>query len=276
MLGEFRTSMSDIMFLKTERYLHGGIGFVDHSSFKNASVSKSTRNMASHQLEVGQSLESDLKEADQADTLIKAGDGDFRGPIGWIHRNVHPWQDPSKPHTHTDGTELLPWFKVMTLSDPHYVRAYALGGWWLKRESLEEALKFVEEGIDKNPEAFQIHYMRGNILFDMAKKEAGDSLYDPPKKALDLFLKAQDSFQTAADLAVDQRPKNLDLESVSAAEWTFYKEGDALASARMLTLIEKYYGSEPKAVSMAKKYAAELGNDPILLRIAGEPEPAQK
>ena len=30
MLGEFRTSMSDIMFIKTERYLHGGRGYKPH------------------------------------------------------------------------------------------------------------------------------------------------------------------------------------------------------------------------------------------------------
>lgn len=270
MLGEFRTSMSDIMFLKTERYLHSGIGFASHASVKDDSVSKATKTLESHQREVGQSHGPEMDES-HPETLIKSGDDDFRGPIGWLHRQVQPWQDPSKPHSHTDGTELLPWFKVMTLSDPHYVRAYALGGWWLKRESLEEALKFVDEGIKNNPEAFQIHYMRGNILFDMAKKSAGDALYNPPKPALDLFLKAQESFRTAADQAVEQRPEELDLETVSVAEWTFYKEGDALASARMLVLIEKYYGSEQKAISMAQSYAARLGNDPILLRIAQGP-----
>ena len=29
-LGEFRTGMSDMLFIKTERYLHGGIGYVPH------------------------------------------------------------------------------------------------------------------------------------------------------------------------------------------------------------------------------------------------------
>jgi hypothetical protein len=30
MLGELRTSMSDILFLKTERYLHGGVAYTPH------------------------------------------------------------------------------------------------------------------------------------------------------------------------------------------------------------------------------------------------------
>ena len=164
----------------------------------------------------------------------------------------------------------------MTISDPHYVRAYALGGWWLKKESLDEALKFVNEGISNNPNAFQIYYMRGNILFEKAKKLAGDDLYSPPSEVLQIFKEAQESFRIAADLAVEQRPKELNLESVAASEWTFYKEGDALASARMLVLIEKYYGSEETATQIARSYAAKIGNDPILLRIAADSVPPNK
>lgn len=280
MLGEFRTSMSDIMFLKTERYLHSGIGYASHAVVKDDSVSNAAKSLSAHQREVaeekaGKKHSEEEHDEDHPETLIKSSDEDFRGIIGWMHRQVKPWQDPAKPHAHTDGTELLPWFKVMTLSDPHYIRAYALGGWWLKKESLEEALKFVNEGIRNNPQAFQIYYMRGNILFEKAKKLAGDDLYNPPAEVLKIFKEAQESFRTASDFAVEQRPQDLNLESVNASGWTFYKEGDALASARMLVLIEKYYGSEQSALQMARSYAAKIGNDPILLRIAEGAAPSK-
>ena len=46
MLGEFRTSASDLMFIQTERYLHGGISFrkgTAHAIMTNMSMS-TTRN----------------------------------------------------------------------------------------------------------------------------------------------------------------------------------------------------------------------------------------
>ena len=52
---------------------------------------------------------------------------------------MKPWLDPSKHAGHSDGKEVLPWFRVMTLSDPHYVRAYAVGTWWLRTKNLDAA-----------------------------------------------------------------------------------------------------------------------------------------
>jgi hypothetical protein len=40
-------------------------------------------------------------------------------------------------------------------------------------------------------------------------------------------------------------------------------------------LIEKYYGSEQLATQMARSYAAKIGNDPILLRIAEGAAPSK-
>src|SRR5690606_41174555 len=83
--------------------------------------------------------------------VIRTANKDFRGFIGKMERQVKPWRDPSKPHQHTAGTELLPWYRLATYSDPHNVRNYMVGAWWLKSlktpEQEAEALRFLEEGI---------------------------------------------------------------------------------------------------------------------------------
>jgi len=156
MFGEIRTTMSDVLFLKTERYLHSGIAYMPHMN------------------------EDRLKDlgtdADQEDvgvgTVIRTPENDFRGPIGHLQRALHPWQDPGKAHIHTAGTELLPWYRVMTMADPRNIRGWTIGGYWLKNHDPEEGLNFLKEGVEKNPEAFQIHYMLGSTYLNEATKLA--------------------------------------------------------------------------------------------------------
>ena len=52
MLGEFRTAMSDIMYIKTERYLDSGVGYMPHLKKEILSVSGATKEIDEHQQEV--------------------------------------------------------------------------------------------------------------------------------------------------------------------------------------------------------------------------------
>ena len=263
-LGEIRSSMSDIMFIKTELYLHSGVAYrlnldYDALSSKGEVMNKATgqTNAPPKQEEAGHSHEQEAPPGEEAlhfdckgaDTVIRTKEKDFRGFIGDLHRQVKPWIDPSKPHLHTSGTELLPWYRLMTLSDPHNIRGYMIGAWWLKRfkttPQLEEALKFLKEGISYNPEAFQLYLMKGHVFVALGNNQ-----------------EAKKSYREAADRAVKQRPQ----KGKIGTSWTEYNEEDALASIRLAVMTEAEYGTREQALQLALGYLDAIGEDTILRR----------
>ena len=286
-LGELRSSMSDLMFIKTERYMHSGVAYqlnIDYEALSSKGQLKDVKHKQETEWEGEHTHEHAHKEEaegrkdqkhehppapehehkhihpprhDQshfqcqgADTVIRTPDRDFRGFIGDLHRKVKPWLDPSKPHLHTDGTELLPWYRLMTLSDPHNVRAYMIGAWWLKRQNTEdqlrEAMDFVKEGIQHNPEAYQLYLMLGHIY---RKKQEN--------------RKASRAYRKAAEIAIKVRPK----EGEKHPDWTYYDEEDALASIRLAVMTEYEFGDKKKAPELARRYLKAIGgNDAVLER----------
>ncbi len=168
LLGECRASMSDIMFVKTERYLHSGIGYEKHLDYNKMA-------------ETGEIEHEDHDHDHHHDhshavkTLIKAPGEDWRAFIGDLEREVKPWHDPKQHVKHTSGEELLPWYWLAVTANPHNVRAYRIGAYWLMTETvsngLGEALRFTEDGIRNNPKAFALLLMKGRILHQMKRDE---------------------------------------------------------------------------------------------------------
>lgn len=254
MLGEFRTSISDMMFVKTERYLHGGIGFVGNCEATELSSERMVEGVGAHQHEAGESND-EHHEHEAMQTLIPAAEHDFRGFVGWLHREVKPWQDPAKPHIHADGRELLPWFRLMTVNDPHYVRGYVAGGFWLQRQGIDPALVFINEGIQNNPLAFQLYVSRGFLLLKDARSHRNaivETLADEERSVLTSALK---DFLHAVELARNQRPEGLseaDLER--GGEWGLYQENDAMAACSMSVTLTRRLGDPSAAVALARRY----------------------
>ena len=193
---------------------------------------------------------------------------DFRGWIGRMHREVHPWRDPSKPHVHTDGTELLPWFRLMTLADPHHVRGFAVGSWWLKAHRPDHAVGFIEEGIRNNPEAFALHLMLGQILLAEARKMSDFDMLNPVPEALPLVDRARVAYAEAARLVLRTRPEGYDPDGPPVPGWTDDDENDAMAAVHMAALTERQYGDREKARDMARHYLAYFPRSGTLQRIA--------
>ncbi len=285
-LGEARSSMSDIMFIKTERYLHSGVVYrldLDYDALSSKGAVREKGSAAHDHDETGGHEihkegehhvhdahcgheHAELPEGDEMvfhcegqPTVIPRAAEDFRGFVGHLHRQVKPWIDPSQPHMHTDGTELIPWYRLMTLSDPHHVRGYMIGAWWLKRQKNDsqqrEALRFLEEGIENNPHAFQLYLMKGQI-----HRERGEN------------NKSRLSYARAADLAVKKRPPDGEI----GPDWTDYNEEDALASVRLAVFSEREFGRVEKAIEMARRYLASIGRDAILERVLHEMEDSLK
>jgi hypothetical protein len=283
-LGEIRTNMSDLMFIKTERYLHAGVAYAAHLDMDAMASSGEIQDEKADKGEVGLSFAADLKEHEsevgvepgteheeqheEAATVVPPAEADFRGFVGHLQRAVKPWQDPTLPHVHTTGTELLPWYRVMTLTDPHNIRGYMIGTWWLtsKKEDrfLEEGLRFIEEGIKNNPRAFALHLTRGLVVRDMAASalKAGKG-----EEELRLKLNAKASFRQAAELAMTTRPHDAANKALQSGEridllnWTEYNEEDARGSVRLAVFHERDLGSVEEARSMATRYIAAFGSD---------------
>jgi hypothetical protein len=189
--------------------------------------------------------------------------------VGDLQRAVKPWRDPGDHAAHSDGIEVLPWYRMMTLSDPNYIRGYTLGGWWLKRRNPGEALRFVEEGLANNPGAFQVHLAKAQILLHQARETNGGHLDPLNDGARALCEEAAAAFARAADLAVDQRPAGWS-NAEEDPRWNDYMDDDALAAARMAVTLARRLGRPADADRMLKTYRAALGDDPALLRMAGQ------
>lgn len=239
MLGELRSNLSDLMFIKTERYLDSGIGYNEHINMKEFA---SSGEMPQAGAEPG--------KGEAVATIIRDRANDFRSFIGDLERKVKPWMDPGKHPKHTDGAELLPWYRLMTLSDPHNTRAYRIGAWWLKDKGgaqIQEALKFLNEGIENNPEAFELYYMRGILEIRSLGDEA----------------KALDSYMAAAELALKARPPQGPGKDLA---WTDYQEEDARASVRNAVFLMRKLGRREEALALARRGLAVFAEDKVLDR----------
>lgn len=262
MLGGFRTSLSDLMFIKTEHYLHSGVEYRPHV---HADHGPSVAHGDEHAHEHGPDCDHDHDHED-VETVIPSPGRDFRGFIGWLERHVKPWRDPSLPHLLTDGTELLPWFRIMTLSDPAYIRGYSIGAWWLQSKNIDAALDFALEGIEKNPQAFEIYLTLGNIHMAMARRTRHDESASARAMAA-----AREAFERALELGLGQRPPDWN-EDVADPRWGIYMENDLLAAARIAVIMESRHGDPERARVRAADLARRLGDDAILLRLSGENE----
>lgn len=265
-LGEVRTSMSDIMYIKTERYLHSGIGLETHID-KALSISGATKSIDTHQEALGEKAHQ--HEGEKTETLIPDREKDFRGFVGALQRNVKPFAGPNSGHEHSDGRELLPWFRLMTLSDPHYIRGYTVGAWWLMRRNYEESVAFIEEGVANNPNAFQIHLMHGHVLFEKARTLAGESFLEPPPEAEWWIFEAHKSFVRAAELAATSRP-SLEEREKPGTKWTHYMEDDAHSAVNMALLIEHKYGNEDFVADMIDRLQSAFPDNRSIRKLRKE------
>lgn len=266
LMGELREAVAELMYVKTERYLHAGVGYISAAHQQptvHADDDADARDDPSHGHHHD---EPHLGCRDGTPTIIRNPNRDFRGYVGVFHRAVQPWHDPSVHVKHTDAAEILPWYRLMTLTDPHYVRGYVTGGWWLKSRDPEQALKFLEEGIRKNPNAFQIYLVRGQVLIELARRTGGDDLEHLDEAALAWCLDARDAFREAARLGIAQRPASW-VDDNRHDDWSDSLDDDVFAAARMAVLLERRFGSADVADNLLVQFARNLPDDAVLARM---------
>lgn len=272
LFGELRTSMSDILFLKTERYLHGGIAYSPHMEVAK-SVQEESKEYDEHEAEVGHEGEEHDHDHDghqdhaaedheiEAATAIPTAQKDHRGFIGAFEREIRPWIDPTVPHVHTSGKELLPWYRVMTLSDPKNVRGYMIGTYWLcGAAKFDEALEFISEGIRNNPDSFQLPLYKGRaILRKLNYIKATEGQGDLASEELDNYVDDEviEQYLIATELVFKFRPEVFDMRTQHPT-WSDYMEDDAGAAVRSAVSSLRRAGRLEEALELAKRGAPRL------------------
>lgn len=263
MLGEFRTSLSDMIFIKTERYLDRGVGYEPHTDSREMASAEGAKseNHEDHDHDHGDGHDHEHDhdhegEDGHAKTLIKSADQDFRGFIGHLQREVKPWRPANAPHNHVSGKamgEVLPWYRLATLSNPHDVRNYYIGAWWLKtlrtEQQRNEAIKFLNEGIEANPGAYELFLMKGFVLEEQGKK-----------------MDARDSFRKSAELGVKRRPPG-GSDAGKDPSWDMTNDEQLNTAIGMDVMLTRDLESTATAEQALRKYKEQVPDEGALDRM---------
>ena len=288
LLNSLRASVGDTIFMKTEIYLHEGVNYFSmgedeehgegHShehenlmegkgvSFEDMNTSHSDANTTtSDAMTTGM----DQPHADHRDTLahedvehmhtvIPKANDDFRSFIGVLERKVKPWRE-EHIEEHGKGIELIPWYRVATLADPHNVRCYIIGAWWLAsadgKGRIKEAENFIREGIKNNPNDFQLRIMLGELL-----------------ERQELDKEAISEFRKGFEAALQIRPEN----GILGKNRTTYEESDFMTAAHMMVLLTRDTETTEAAIQLGEKLAQQVPDLLSLRRILTKLKSASK
>lgn len=237
LLGQFRTSLSSWLWLRTDLYLHNGVEMRTLSKQELASGKKGVGGS-----ETG---EDRLHDDTIIVTVIPDKSRDFRGWMGDVERATKAYKDMTN-HGHNDPETALPLFRLMTWADPQFTPGWLTGATVMGRrktdEGFDKAIAFLKEGLEKNPNNV-------GILGELGRFYAG--------KKKD-FTKAIPYLERAIALPL---PKAVD------EEWA-----EHYASAfRWAALSYRETGQFEKQRATAAHGLRLMPDDPVLVRMLGEP-----
>jgi hypothetical protein len=151
LLGQFRTSTSSWLWLRTDLYLHNG---VELRPLTNGEKQAGQSGVGTSEKDLGKAL-----NEDNVVTSVPSPDMDFRGWLGDLERSTAPYKD-MRNHSHNNPEQSIPLFRLMTWIDPNFVEGWTTGSTVIARErnkkGTEKALAFLNEGLTANPESISI------------------------------------------------------------------------------------------------------------------------
>ena len=292
--GEIRATAADLMFIKTERYFHSGVAYKPHMDMnKMATTGERAAKETKHDEEEHdgheQEPQGDLPDMEAVGThqhdehcddgethgggvptLIRTAAQDFRGFLGHLERETQPYLDPKSEHHVTTGEELLPWYRLMTLSDPHNLRGYMIGTMLLMQaKKSDEAIAFIQEGIEKNRDNLRAFRLYASLAQVQHRSGRLDEALAAAKKGF--------------ALGKDIRPAEGKVGATrKGVLWDDDLENDFLFLARYVPLFLEKKGDLAQALDAAKEAAVlapdDLAIDQMLHRfreeLAAEDQPA--
>ncbi len=151
LLGQFRTSLSSVLFLRADLYLHGGV--------EMRPLSKPETSAGRTGVGGAKTDTEEIHDDSKIVTVIPAAQDDFRGIFGDMEREVASYRD-MKGHHHLSPIQTLPLFRIMTLLDPQFIQGWTTGGriilWNRKDENITKSIEFLSQGLAQNPESIDI------------------------------------------------------------------------------------------------------------------------
>jgi hypothetical protein len=160
LLGELRGSFGDYLWLKADRLIHNG---VDMRALTPSELRHQTRwrssNAAGQETPVARHEEGET-------TVVPNPEADHRGILGDIEREIKPYMD-MRHHRHRDPGETAALFRLMTWTNPRFIQAWVVGANVLATNLRrpQEAVRFLKEGAEKNPDSIAIQVEIGRYLF---------------------------------------------------------------------------------------------------------------
>jgi hypothetical protein len=160
LFGELRGSLADYLWMKADRLVHNG---VEMRALTLSERRRTDRWRASQ----AHGAETPVARHEEGETTVVPNqEADHRGVLGDLERQIKPYMD-MRHHRHRDPGETAALFRLMTWANPRFVPAWVVGANVLA-ENLNrpnEAVKFLREGAEKNPDSLQIQVEIGRYLF---------------------------------------------------------------------------------------------------------------
>jgi tetratricopeptide (TPR) repeat protein len=160
LFGQFRTSMADFLWMKTDKYLHNGVDL--------RGMTEREKKMQMAQVKTAND-DGYVQHQDET-TVVPSASGDWRGFYGALERQVQPYKN-MEHHAHATPDEALPLFRLMTISNPHFIAGFKVGGAMMLKTKPKEAIAFIEEGVKKNPDNIELLVLLGGDVYVSNQKE---------------------------------------------------------------------------------------------------------
>lgn len=190
LFGEFRVSVADMLWLKTDEYIHKGIEYrlphaheteqADHTGHVHEHEETATSDTYTIEHAMGWD-----HSHEHVVSVIPRKERDFRGLLGDIERQVRPYSPTHLEHESLE--EVIPWYRLLTYINPHHTRGYVIGAYVIstQADNPEQALKFLKEGERNNPQSPEIQEALGRLCF--FKLHRLDEAIPHFQKAISLF-----------------------------------------------------------------------------------------
>jgi tetratricopeptide (TPR) repeat protein len=228
LLGQFRTSTSDFLWMKVEEYTHGGVTL--------RAMTNDEKKKLAPQVTSTEGVQTGNKSHDGTEiTVVPAAENDWRGVFGNIERATQPYEDMQNHH-HKEPKEALPLFRLMTISNPKFIQGYVTGAFALATQNrLADAKAFLAEGAKNNPESGELPSAIGAMIASREARDAGEKISADAKNTK--FIEAIPYLQHAIDLFAVQDPEKMTEDE---------KEAQIVAH-RLLVIVYRDLGNHPKA-----------------------------
>ena len=157
--GSLRVFVGDWAFMKAEEYHHRGLPFEDALAYHKGESLFAGREHHEEGAEAHKRSQRNASLYPKLYSQVK------------ITADSHLKPEEEK--------EVLPWFYVEVAFNPHDIRGYVLGAYWLERvREKGESLKFLQQGEKNNPDSAQILSAIGELYSKEGNYEEATTLLE--------------------------------------------------------------------------------------------------